>query len=36
MGSAILRISMTAMHTEKDVAYFVETLTREKERIADG
>ncbi|MBW1899940.1 MAG: 8-amino-7-oxononanoate synthase [Deltaproteobacteria bacterium] len=36
MGSAILRISMTAMHTEMDVAYFVETLTREKERIADG
>ena len=36
MGSALLRISMTAMHTEKDVAYFVETLTREKQRIAYG
>lgn len=29
MGKAILRISMTALHSKKDVAYFVDTLTKE-------
>jgi 8-amino-7-oxononanoate synthase len=31
MGKAILRISLTAMHTQKDVAYFVDTLVNEME-----
>jgi 7-keto-8-aminopelargonate synthetase-like enzyme len=36
MGSAILRISMTAMHTENDVEHFVEILTQERQRTFDG
>jgi 8-amino-7-oxononanoate synthase len=35
-GKAILRISMTAMHSEKDVAFFVDTLVKERKRITDG
>ncbi|MFO7559130.1 MAG: pyridoxal phosphate-dependent aminotransferase family protein [Desulfobacterales bacterium] len=35
-GSALLRISLTAMHTEKDAAYFVEALTSEIKRIENG
>lgn len=31
MGKSILRISLTAMHTQKDVAYFVDTLVKEME-----
>jgi len=31
MGKAILRISLTAMHTQKDVAYFIDTLVKEME-----
>jgi 8-amino-7-oxononanoate synthase len=31
MGKAILRISLTAMHTQTDVAYFVDTLVKEME-----
>lgn len=29
MGKSILRISMTALHTQKDIHYFVETLKKE-------